>query len=69
MVIDELKLSNFQGGILQSAFVVSYVVVAPLVGYLGDRHSRRLFTPTIISICPIYSFSFLFVEPLWVAVY
>ncbi|EFX72627.1 hypothetical protein DAPPUDRAFT_308133 [Daphnia pulex] len=41
MVIDELKLSNFQGGILQSAFVVSYVVVAPLVGYLGDRYSRR----------------------------
>lgn len=69
MVIDELKLSNFQGGILQSAFVVSYVVVAPLVGYLGDRYSRRLVTPMIISICPIYSSSFLLLEPLWVAVY
>lgn len=42
MVIADLKLSNFQGGLLQSAFVVSYVVVAPIVGYLGDRYSRRL---------------------------
>ncbi|XP_045032367.1 protein spinster homolog 1 isoform X1 [Daphnia magna] len=41
MVIADLKLSNFQGGLLQSAFVVSYVVVAPIVGYLGDRYSRR----------------------------
>lgn len=42
MVIADLNLSNFQGGLLQSAFVVSYIVVAPIVGYLGDRYSRRL---------------------------
>jgi MFS family permease len=69
MVIEDLKLSNFQGGLLQSAFVVSYVVVAPLVGYLGDRYSRRFVTPTIISICPIRHSVFSFIEPLWVAVY
>ena len=44
MVIVDLKLSNFQGGLLQSAFVVSYVVFAPVVGYLGDRYSRRSVT-------------------------
>lgn len=69
MVIEDLKLSNFQGGLLQSAFVVSYVVVAPLVGYLGDRYSRRFVTPTIISICSIRHSVFSFIEPLWVAVY
>jgi MFS family permease len=41
VIIDELDLSNLQGGLLQSAFIVSYVVVAPLVGYLGDRFSRK----------------------------
>ncbi|XP_046653023.1 protein spinster-like [Daphnia pulicaria] len=42
VIIDELDLSNLQGGLLQSAFIVSYVVVAPLVGYLGDRFSRKI---------------------------
>ena len=41
MVIVDLKLTNFQGGLLQSAFIVTYVVFAPIVGYLGDRYSRR----------------------------
>ncbi len=44
VIIDELELSNLQGGLLQSAFIVSYVVVAPLVGYLGDRFSRKCVT-------------------------
>lgn len=41
LVISDLKLSNFQGGLLQSAFIVTYVICAPLVGYLADRHSRK----------------------------
>ena len=28
-------------GLLQTAFIVSYMVFAPLFGYLGDRYSRR----------------------------
>lgn len=42
IVIEELDLSYFQAGLLQSAFVVSYAVFAPIVGYLGDRYSRKL---------------------------
>lgn len=41
-IMDEFELTDVQGGLLQSAFVVSYVVAAPLVGYLGDRYSRKL---------------------------
>lgn len=30
-----------RAGLLQTAFVVSYMAMAPLFGYLGDRHSRK----------------------------
>lgn len=29
------------GGLLQTVFVISYMVCAPAFGYLGDRYSRR----------------------------
>ncbi|XP_015787752.1 protein spinster homolog 1 [Tetranychus urticae] len=35
------SLSDAEGGSLQSAFIVSYMVMAPLFGYLGDRYSRK----------------------------
>jgi len=34
-------LSDDKSGLLQTAFVISYMVFAPLFGYLGDRYSRR----------------------------
>ncbi|KAL1140200.1 hypothetical protein AAG570_000132 [Ranatra chinensis] len=30
------------GGLLQTVFVISYMLFAPLFGYLGDRYNRRL---------------------------
>ncbi|CAB0019254.1 unnamed protein product [Nesidiocoris tenuis] len=30
-----------QGGLLQTAFVISYMIFAPLFGYMGDRYNRR----------------------------
>ena len=36
----EFGLSHQQGGELQSAFVIGYVIFAPIFGYLGDRISR-----------------------------
>ena len=38
----EFGLSHQQGGELQSAFVIGYVIFAPIFGYLGDRVSRPL---------------------------
>ncbi|XP_037560930.2 protein spinster-like [Dermacentor silvarum] len=40
-VIDHYKLMNSQGGLLQTVFVITYMLTAPVFGYLGDRHSRR----------------------------
>jgi len=34
-------LSDLQGGLLTSAFVLSYMIFSPVCGFLGDRHSRR----------------------------
>ncbi|KAG8272652.1 Protein spinster 3 [Homalodisca vitripennis] len=38
---DYFNLPDDKTGLLQTAFVVSYMIFAPLFGYLGDRHSRR----------------------------
>lgn len=37
----EFKMTNSQGGLLQTAFVFSYMIFAPIFGYLGDRLSRK----------------------------
>lgn len=37
----EFQIGDDLGGLLQTAFVISYMVCAPLFGYLGDRYSRR----------------------------
>ncbi|XP_075977531.1 lysolipid transporter protein spinster isoform X3 [Anticarsia gemmatalis] len=41
-VQDEFGIDNAMGGLLQTVFVVAYMVFAPLFGYLGDRYSRRI---------------------------
>ncbi|XP_055687110.1 protein spinster isoform X2 [Lutzomyia longipalpis] len=38
---DEFSIGDDQGGLLQTAFVLSYMICAPIFGYLGDRYSRR----------------------------
>lgn len=34
-------INDAQGGALHTVFVSSYMVVAPIFGYLGDRFSRK----------------------------
>lgn len=36
------KIGDDKTGLLQTVFVLSYMVFAPLFGYLGDRYSRKL---------------------------
>ncbi|XP_037041288.1 protein spinster isoform X3 [Bradysia coprophila] len=38
---EEFKIGDDAGGLLQTAFVLSYMVCAPIFGYLGDRYSRK----------------------------
>jgi len=37
----DFNVGDDKGGLLQTAFVMSYMIFAPLFGYLGDRYSRR----------------------------
>lgn len=34
-------MTDIESGLLQTAFVISYMICAPIFGYLGDRYSRR----------------------------
>lgn len=40
LILSSLALSDAQGGLLQSAFIVSYSLFSPLAGWLGDRWAR-----------------------------
>ncbi|CAK9812213.1 Protein spinster [Anthophora quadrimaculata] len=39
---NDFHIRNDQSGLLQTAFILSYMVFAPLFGYLGDRYSRKI---------------------------
>ncbi|XP_053609288.1 protein spinster isoform X2 [Plodia interpunctella] len=40
-VKQEFQIGDDMAGLLQTVFVVAYMVFAPIFGYLGDRYSRR----------------------------
>ena len=35
------QVGDDEGGYLQSAFILSFIVAAPIAGFLGDRYSRK----------------------------
>ncbi len=35
------SVSDTYGGLLQTAFIVSYMLLSPIFGYLGDRYTRK----------------------------
>ena len=39
-ILDEFHLSNTEGGLIFSAFLIVYFVTSPIFGRLGDRLSR-----------------------------
>lgn len=46
---ETFKMSESQSGLLQTAFVLVYMIMAPLFGYLGDRFSRKILMAVGIS--------------------
>ena len=40
LILADLALSDAQGGSLQSVFIITYSLVCPLAGWLGDRRPR-----------------------------
>lgn len=41
-VKNQYGLDDKKSGFLQTAFVISYMIFAPVFGYLGDRYSRKV---------------------------
>ena len=41
-VQEEYQIDDGEAGALQTAFVICYMLFAPLFGYFGDRHSRKM---------------------------
>ncbi|XP_076232226.1 lysolipid transporter protein spinster isoform X2 [Calliopsis andreniformis] len=39
---DEFHIGNDKSGLLQTAFILTYMLFAPLFGYLGDRYNRKV---------------------------
>ncbi|XP_041053729.1 protein spinster homolog 3-like [Carcharodon carcharias] len=39
---DYFKISDTSAGLLQTVFICSYMILAPLFGYLGDRYNRKI---------------------------
>ncbi|KAG5343972.1 SPIN protein, partial [Acromyrmex heyeri] len=37
----DFDIGNDKSGLLQTAFILSYMIFAPLFGYLGDRYNRK----------------------------
>jgi len=37
----DFDIGNDKSGLLQTVFILSYMVFAPLFGYLGDRYNRK----------------------------
>ena len=35
------SVDDTYGGLLQTAFIVSYMLLSPIFGYLGDRYTRK----------------------------
>src|SRR5438876_11827215 len=40
LILAGLAISDAQGGLLQSLFIVAYSLVCPVAGWLGDRQPR-----------------------------
>ncbi len=40
LILADLSLSDTEGGLLQSAFILVYALVSPVAGWLGDRQPR-----------------------------
>nr|ACO11431.1 spinster homolog 1 [Caligus rogercresseyi] len=62
---DDYGIGDAKAGALQTAFVVTYMFFAPLFGYLGDRHSRRIIMAVGVFIWAIFTLIGSFMPVSW----
>ena len=59
-VLDQVKqefdANDARAGILQTAFIISYMLFAPVFGYLGDRYSRKYLMATGVLLWSVLTF-------------
>ncbi|XP_013186865.1 protein spinster isoform X1 [Amyelois transitella] len=69
-VKNEFAIGDDMAGLLQTVFVVAYMVFAPIFGYLGDRHSRRAIMAFGVALWSITTFLGSFIKHFaWFAVF
>merc|ERR1719192_2474260 len=68
-ILDDIKTdfnaNNAMMGLLQTAFIISYMVFAPLFGYLGDRYSRKAIMAAGVFLWSVFTLigSFIYGKP------
>ncbi|UJR35533.1 hypothetical protein I4U23_028287 [Adineta vaga] len=63
LVQDYFHVGDSEAGLLQTVFVCSYMALAPLFGYLGDRFSRKLMIILGVSLWSMTTVAGSFVPP------
>jgi len=61
----EVRCSNDEEGLLQTALVIVYFAVAPIFGYLGDRYSRKYIMAFGVFVWGCLSFTSSFMPSYW----
>lgn len=61
----EERCSTSQEGLIQTAFVVIYMLAAPIFGYLGDRYSRKIIMALGIIVWGALSLAASFMPSYW----
>jgi MFS family permease len=51
-----LGLNDFEGGVLGSSFYISYAVFSPLIGWLGDRVTRKYLLAGSVAVWSVATF-------------
>ena len=62
-VQEYFSINNSQAGLLQTSFIVSYMLLSPIFGYLGDRHNRKYSMVFGISLWSVVTLLGSFVPP------
>ncbi|XP_077995244.1 protein spinster homolog 1-like [Glandiceps talaboti] len=52
---DYYSLDDAEGGLLQTVFIIMYMIAAPLFGFLGDRYNRKFLMCLGISLWSIFT--------------
>ncbi|CAJ0950233.1 unnamed protein product, partial [Mesorhabditis belari] len=61
------KIDNGDGGLLQTVFIVSFMLFSPIFGYLGDRYTRKwiMVVGILVWVLAVFASTFVAKEYFW----